>query len=504
MTMTNRLAGQGAAGATASGVMGRGRWSMASRVGWLIGVAGGAWASLAAPESSGAGQVPGEGGVQATAAAAPAPYLRVVDDERAGTTTLEIAVRSFRRGDGTGPVVHLAGAVHIADAGFYTAMQEFLDAQGVVLFEGVKPAGVRSLPAGASDEQRRKVTTSRLKVLSAAVERFADRQGRLPASLEELAKLSDRRLSAHLSVILRDAWDRPMTIEPGEAVGEGVGSMVAFTVRSKGADVGDGPASAADDVTVAAGARLGRVPAQGKGEGGGEAAEPGRGGAGAAQPRNVQQKLADALGLDFQLDHMVTTRPNWRSSDLSIDEVQERLEASGGGTAILDLLDPGSFTAKLAGVLIGFVGSSKAMATTTKLMLVETLAQAGPEMGKAGDDGKAEGGKAVEGAPKPKRGLMASMGPTMKVIVEDRNTAVLDDLKAIVRDEPGVTSVAAFYGAGHMHDLETRLVRELGMQPTGDKWYPAITVKWTDNGLNGKSIERMRASIRRTVGGMMR
>lgn len=454
--------------------------------------------------------------VAAPGVSAPRPYLRVVDDAGAGTTTLEIAARSFRRADGTGPTVHLAGAVHIADAGFYEAMQGFLDAQTVVLFEGVKPAGARSLPEDASDERRAAVTASRLKVLAAAVERFAERHGRLPASMEELARLSDGRLAAHVAIVAQDAWGRAVTIETdgadapgkdGPAGDRASGGGTRFALRSLGADGAPGGEGAGADLRQIGRAVVARAAGDGEPDRPDRVPPPQK----EVPPKNVQQKLADALGLKFQLDHIDSTKANWRSSDLSLDEVQEKLEAAGAGTAILDVLDPGSLSAKLAGVLIGFVGSNKTMATSTKLMMVEMLSQVGPEMGEpaggepAADRPVAEKPAAVSPARSARRGMLASMQPMMQVIVHDRNRVVVEDLRSIIAREPGVTSVAAFYGAGHMPDLERRLASELGLLPTGeDRWFPAITVRWSDAGLTAKSVDRMRASIRRTVGGMMR
>ncbi|MBN2506301.1 MAG: hypothetical protein JXQ71_06370, partial [Verrucomicrobia bacterium] len=67
----------------------------------------------------------------------PAPYMRVACPD-AGTVELQIAVRRFGPARGGGPVVWLAGASHIGDPGYYAALQRHLDAQALVLYEGVK------------------------------------------------------------------------------------------------------------------------------------------------------------------------------------------------------------------------------------------------------------------------------------------------------------------------------------------------------------------------------
>ena len=51
------------------------------------------------------------------AAGSPEPFLRATTAAD-GRRTLELASRSYRRADGTGPTITLVGAVHIADASF--------------------------------------------------------------------------------------------------------------------------------------------------------------------------------------------------------------------------------------------------------------------------------------------------------------------------------------------------------------------------------------------------
>ena len=52
---------------------------------------------------------------------------------------------------------------------------------------------------------------------------------------------------------------------------------------------------------------------------------------------NIQQELADALGLEFQLDVLPYEEPNWFCSDLTIDEVQEKLQEKGVDSIILNI-----------------------------------------------------------------------------------------------------------------------------------------------------------------------
>jgi hypothetical protein len=66
----------------------------------------------------------------------PQPYMRVARPD-SNTVTLQIAVRRFVPAKGRGPVVWLSGASHIGESNYFTTLQRHLDAQALVLFEGV-------------------------------------------------------------------------------------------------------------------------------------------------------------------------------------------------------------------------------------------------------------------------------------------------------------------------------------------------------------------------------
>jgi hypothetical protein len=68
--------------------------------------------------------------------APPQPYMRVARPD-SNTVALQIALRSFAPPKGRGPVVWLSGASHIGESNYFAALQRHLDAQALVLFEGV-------------------------------------------------------------------------------------------------------------------------------------------------------------------------------------------------------------------------------------------------------------------------------------------------------------------------------------------------------------------------------
>jgi hypothetical protein len=73
---------------------------------------------------------------------APEPYVRVLN-LNSNKVELQIAVRRFVPTDGglRGPVVWLTGVSHIGETNYFEALQRHLDAQSLVLFEGVGEHG---------------------------------------------------------------------------------------------------------------------------------------------------------------------------------------------------------------------------------------------------------------------------------------------------------------------------------------------------------------------------
>ena len=75
-----------------------------------------------------------------TADSPPQPYMRVTRPD-SNTVTLQIAARRFVPPKGSGPVIWLTGASHVGESNYFSALQRHLDAQALVLFEGVGAKG---------------------------------------------------------------------------------------------------------------------------------------------------------------------------------------------------------------------------------------------------------------------------------------------------------------------------------------------------------------------------
>jgi hypothetical protein len=119
------------------------------------------------------------------------------------------------------------------------------------------------------------------------------------------------------------------------------------------------------------------------------------------------------------------------------------------------------------------------MSAMVRLMMIETLAQADALMG----------------------AMPGEMNDFMRVIIVDRNQAVLDDLRRLLDTEKGHESVALFYGAGHLPDLEEAMVRDFAYEHRETRWFTGMRVAYDDAG--GKDqADSMREMLRTMMGQM--
>lgn len=71
------------------------------------------------------------------------PYLRI-DESRANTVELQIALRQFTPRKGKGPAIWLAAVAHIGETNYFRKLQEHLEEHELVLFEGIMPKRKRA------------------------------------------------------------------------------------------------------------------------------------------------------------------------------------------------------------------------------------------------------------------------------------------------------------------------------------------------------------------------
>lgn len=407
-----------------------------------------------------------QGQADAPPAHQPEPYQRVVEEDGGNIVRLEMAVREFAPDDPAKPRVYFAGAVHIAEGSFYKALQDFLDAQDVVLFEGVKPpgAGAPEHDLEAEDPAAKKATSRRrVRFLAMAVERYRARNDALPKSLEELARGSEGRVAQLLDAEPKDAWGNPIVYSLVAAPEDGSPPSRAarrgYDLISYGADGVPGGEGDAADLKYSDQKAVSREEKGDRSEG-------------------LQTQLANALGVVFQLDAMDHDKPHWRNSDLSVDQVQARLERVGvDADGLFGTLDGSSFMSRLTGAFLGLLGATPDSRAMLKTMMIEVI-------------GRAD--LATMQMPE-------SMRAMMDVLLEDRNAVVIDDLKRLIDTEPNIRTVGIIYGAGHLPSLEKRLVQEMGYRPVGDVWHAALSVDAEAAGVAPAQLRQMRRMVERMM-----
>ncbi len=398
---------------------------------------------------------------------APEPYLRVQEIEETGGASLQIALRRFQRGP-TEPVLTLVGVAHIGQPEYYAALEERLDAHDLVLFEGVGPIWAK-LGEDATDRDRAAATKSRIRMIGVSAMQRRAAGGEVDSIDDTWADATgyEARLIKAAAV---DAWGTPLRFEATdeEFVIESLGADGASGGRGVDADLSfaDLPPVAPDEIEATDG---------------------------------IQIQMAGAAGLVFQLSSMDYDKPHWVNSDTTAEALSYALAgmdpddarpgggvpATGGGDPLFDLMSGRGMIGKIAGGLLKFIGASPQSRAMLRLMLIETLANADEMMDLAGGMG----------------GEDAGMSRMMEVLIDQRNEVVLDDIRAAIedaRDGEGPETIAIFYGAGHLAEME-RSLAEMGYRPTETEWLDAIGVDPESTGMSRQQLGGMRAMMKRMI-----
>lgn len=379
-------------------------------------------------------------------------WLRLVEDPDT-TLHMDVGMREYAHESGVGPTITLVGAVHIGARPYYRALQRLLDEEfDLVLYEGVNPEGTSS-GEDLSESERRDLTKNRLRLVAMLLERAKMEEGAYPESLDALAASLEgkSRPSGWLEIARRDAWGHGLDYRRTE---EG------FRLVSFGADGEPGGRRSARDVDFAeqralSDAELG--------------SEPG-----------LQARLARTFRLTFQLDEMREDGDHWVNSDMSIDEINRRVEAAGGdGSMLFSMLDGSGGMMQMVGAVLTLVEALPGAPQRGQLMIMELLSNVDDLENMPG----MPGGQAL-----------------MRVIIEDRNQVVIDDLREVLaQDEPPVR-IAVLYGAGHMPDLVERMEEQLGYVASGPmEWNTAMRLNLERAGIPKMEHMMLRAEILRQL-----
>ncbi len=212
---------------------------------------------------------------------------------------------------------------------------------------------------------------------------------------------------------------------------------------------------------------------------------------------SLQVTMARSLGLVFQMQAIDYERTNFYNSDLSVAQIQalmqpERKGVSGGEglgkslradddnssfQELLGAMDGSSVFGALASGIFQIIGSSTKLQAMTKLALIEVFGQ-------------------IRGDMAQMQGLPPEMKRLFEVLIRKRNKVVIADLKEELRHATRADSIAIFYGAGHLVDMEKRLRTGLRYVPVEEFWLPVFSVNTEKAGLSNFELSLLRSVLR--------
>ncbi len=219
---------------------------------------------------------------------------------------------------------------------------------------------------------------------------------------------------------------------------------------------------------------------------------------------SLQAELARALGLTFQLDEINYDRGHFQNSDLQLEQIARIL---GNQTNLVDTAAASDETAPVEGAVefgalvqamsgeglvgglarlgVSLLAASTRLQAATKLAMIEMLSQLPNDLAGIA-------------------GLPAGMQRLLRVLIEERNRAVVLDVQRAIESRTSRDSVAVFYGAGHMPDLEHRFNRELGYRPVEDRWLVAFDVDPRAMGISEFEVALTTRLVRAQLAGLER
>ncbi len=324
----------------------------------------------------------------------------------------------------THPAIWLVGVTHIGDASYYASLQKLLNAQACVFFEAL-----RSSSALSQHDYDLSIRTA------LGLQHFADRcsrhrraHGAWPLTPEALRSLlPEGSTPADREALLADAYGTPwrMRVDCSGALhlSAGAGGL-AITLAPDGSRR-DAAANALSD---------------------------------------VQQVLARALGLAWQLTELNYNYPSFTNADTSMADLLASLQQSlaesekksgdlGLDAVVVLAVLSGNGAAWISTALNLFEGACRNAAVRETVRYALLLACANFDALSAQLDSALPGFN--------------------RALLRERNRAALLMLKARLCEFGPADSVALLYGAAHAGGLHRRLLK-MGYEPVETRFYPAF------------------------------
>ena len=169
----------------------------------------------------------------------------------------------------------------------------------------------------------------------------------------------------------------------------------------------------------------------------------------------IQQGMQSVLGLEFQLEHIDYTVPNFVHADMTPEEFSASMEQN----------EESIFKMALKAMGQGMARQSKAQANGSASSETDLLmAMLGNDKGKIRE-------VMAEQMLDLESGMVIFQGKDGSTIIDHRNTKAFDVLRKQI--DSGKTRIGVFYGAGHLPDMDQRLLKSFGMKRGGQVWLEA-------------------------------
>jgi hypothetical protein len=171
----------------------------------------------------------------------------------------------------------------------------------------------------------------------------------------------------------------------------------------------------------------------------------------------IQKAMKNVLELEFQLEIIDYTRPNFVHADMSPAQFAESMNKRGETMfsmflrmmiTAMNQMDAQETAASDAQLLMALFDDNRAMAL--KRVMAEQF-------------------QSMDGM------LSAMEGPEGSTLVSDRDKVAIDVLRKQIGE--GKKKLAIFYGGGHMPDFDKRLRDQFGLVPGNTRWLVAWNLK---------------------------